>query len=71
MKFNCGLTSIERRKLKFNKLGNWHKFFCLVPRRMPNGECRWLEYVERKGVLYAYRSGDIWYWTYRLDNENY
>lgn len=80
MKLNCGPTWAERynarhrkHQEKVHRLSNWHRFFCLLPRRMTdaNGyqtrECRWLEYVERKGdLVYSdYTFQNWWTWEYR------
>ncbi len=46
MKLNCGPTYAEKYAAK----KEWHRFFCLFPRRMTGThDCRWLEVVERKG----------------------
>lgn len=63
-------TNIEA---KHRALREWHKFFCLIPRKiLDNHEGKnvwvWLEYVERKGhrsVVFEYE----WYFEYRLIEE--
>lgn len=52
MKFNCGPTFAER----YERKTNWHRWFAWHPVRIASGDCRWLEYVERK--VY-YLLGDI------------
>lgn len=48
MRFDCGPTAADKYRAKLR----WHKFFCLFPRRMTNlnRDCRWLEYIERRGT---------------------
>ena len=53
MKFNCGPTEDEKRALrKAQYVANqkWHRVFTWWPRRVGSHDCRWLEYVERRGV---------------------
>ena len=52
MKFNCGLTWAEKIAINNELRQQWHKWFALIPRRVENEECRWLEYIERKGESY-------------------
>ena len=59
MKFNCG----ESYEVWYKRLTNWHRHFALIPVRLGDEECRWLEYVERKGTLLAFGHG--WVWDYR------
>ena len=48
MKFDCGPTYQERITAK----KEWHRWFALLPRRVGSNDCRWLEYIERKGETY-------------------
>ena len=48
MKINCGPSYEERLAAK----KDWHRWFALIPRRVAPGDCRWLEYIERKGEPY-------------------
>ena len=69
MKFNCGETPAE----KFERLENWHRWFAWHPVRVGSHDCRWLEYVERKGTLHYYYDeygGHWWTWEYRARSEN-
>lgn len=53
MKINCGPTPEERyaaRKAKQEAWKQWHSYFAWLPRRVGSGDCRWLEYVERRRV---------------------
>lgn len=44
MRFNCGLSWEERYQAK----QQWHRWFAWRPVRIAAGDCRWLEWVERK-----------------------
>lgn len=66
MKFNCGLSSYERYKLR----EKWHRWYAWHPVRicyvddihqMSRSYYRWLETVERK----AYSYGGYIRWDYR------
>lgn len=48
MKLNCGPTHMERRQQEWQRFCTWHKWFAWYPVRVGSGDCRWLEYVERK-----------------------
>jgi hypothetical protein len=62
MKYDCGETWPEKKA----RLSNWHKFFCLWPRKVADHDCRWLEYIERQGELsYSSMDGFEWEWEYR------
>lgn len=52
MKWDCGKKKREREQ--------WHRWFAWYPVRLADNDCRWLEYVERKGEL-----DDGWWWEYR------
>ena len=53
MKFNCrkleGLL-IQKRARKWDRIIKWHRVFAWWPVEVKYGDCRWLEYVERKNV---------------------
>lgn len=59
MKFDCGETSAEWS----NRRQRWHRWFAWYRVRIASHDCRWLEYVERKGT--ASYGGD-WDWIYRV-----
>lgn len=84
MKFNCGPSPETKRRRKqeladaeHKRLINWHLFFTLLPRRVGENDCRWMEQIERRGVrvlklmpvtwgvmpYYGYR------WEYRAKQE--
>lgn len=57
MKFNCGLSPKEkdaarweRVQAKVDRLSEWHRTFAWFPVRVGSGDCRWLEFVERRYV---------------------
>lgn len=60
MKFDC-----DKWKYKLE----WHRWFAWYPVKVADRDCRWLEYVERKGTLYAGFDGSYWGWEYRLIDE--
>ena len=67
MKFDCGLTWKEKRAVR----KEWHRWFALFPRRVGSHDCRWCEYIERKGetymgrIPYAPNNVEKWYYEYR------
>lgn len=61
MKFDCGETWIEKKI----RLEQWHRWFAWRPVAVAPHDCRWLEYVERKGERYIGCSGSCWDWEYR------
>lgn len=55
MKLNCGPSKKVRVQRRYDaaereavRLRNWHRHFCLIPTRVAEGDCRWLEWVDRK-----------------------
>lgn len=67
MKLDCGPTAEEKLEAKEFRLKNWHKFFALIPRRIGEShECRWLEFIERKGQYVCGYGGCWWEWEYRV-----
>jgi hypothetical protein len=66
MRFDCGPTPDQRYEAKYQRLINWHIHFALWPTRIGANDCRWMEWIERKGVYYSSYDGDgCWKWTYR------
>lgn len=80
MKINCGPSPEARRNTKQMRaraeqarLERWHPFFAILPRRVGENDCRWLEWIERKGTihnsqvmfLFAVQSVCEWQWEYR------
>jgi hypothetical protein len=72
MKFNCGLSEEEKRKLRWEQYkayqeeydagGGWVDWFAWYPVRVAPGDCRWLEKVEVRagrpvvGTIYSHRA---------------
>ena len=48
MKFDRGPTWKEKCAAR----KEWHRWFALFPRRVGSHDCRWCEYIERKGETY-------------------
>lgn len=67
MKFNCDFFKekiLDRNRRKYEKSEKWHKWFAWHPVRLGPGDCRWLEYVERRNT---WRDG----WKDRYPTEPY
>lgn len=62
MKINCGPTWQERHNAK----KDWHRWFAWKPVRFGAQECRWLEYLERRGAYLTSWDDGWWEWEYRL-----
>lgn len=58
MRFNCGRTQYEKDQDR----KKWHRWFAWRPVRVVEGDCRWLEVVERRGSKYY--SGYTYSWEY-------
>lgn len=80
MKWDCDKKHRDKfaRQLKsFEESKQWHKVFAWWPTRVASGDCRWLEYVERRNrnkttdtidiyFLFTYCApATIWSWEYR------
>ena len=61
MRFDCGPTWAERRAAK----EQWHRFFAVFPRRLGSHDCRWMEWIERKGEVHCGLHGVWWTYEYR------
>ena len=59
MKLDCG----ESWPVKKERLKNWHRWYAWFPIQVGNHDCRWLEWIERKGDHACY--GGDWFWEYR------
>lgn len=57
MQYDCG-----RRR---DRLSNWHRWFAWYPVRMGENDCRWLEWVSRKGEFEYCGMGFNWSWAYK------
>lgn len=67
MKFNCGLSALEKAKVRYHKqkekwhsISHWHPVFAWFPTRVGPHDCRWLEYVARINLRYAPNDPDDW-----------
>lgn len=56
MRFNCGETAEEKEA----RVTDWHRWFAWYPVRVASGDCRWLEYVERRCTMQC-GFNDYWY----------
>lgn len=65
MRFNCGLTAAEKYEAKVRKKQDWHLKFAWWPVRVGKNDCRWFEYVDRRGHLNAWWDGIYWTYEYR------
>lgn len=48
MRLNCGPSKAARRQAKKQKMEQWHDYFCWLPVRLAENDCRWLETIQRK-----------------------
>jgi hypothetical protein len=69
MRFNCGPTAFEKFLAEHQLIRDgehpyqqWHDHFAFFPTRVGNGDCRWLEIIQRIG-WYSDVCG--WQWEYR------
>ena len=65
MKFNCDETMVERYARKMQRKMDWHCKFAWWPVRVGVNDCRWLEYVSRKGTPYSGWDGIEWTYEYK------
>ena len=62
MRLDLGLSFAEREADK----EKWHLWFAWYPVRVWRHDCRWLEYVERRGVQCGYGEGCHLEWQYKV-----
>lgn len=62
MRFNCDRF---KRPSRHQRITQWHRWFAWYPVRIADGDCRWLEYVERKATYWCGWDSDGYYWYYR------
>lgn len=66
MKLSCGPDQDTRRQRRRQKARdywlNWHRWFAWYPVRIKEGDCRWMEFVERKADRVG-AFGMIFEWT--------
>lgn len=60
MKYDCDKRS--------DYLSSWHKWFAWHPARVEHNDCRWWEWVERKGTQGMDSGGTHWNFKYRVIN---
>lgn len=60
MRFKCGPTEAEA-EAEYRRLTNWHCWFAWRPVRVEAGDCRWLEWVERRAY---FACGEV-FWFYQ------
>lgn len=72
MKFDCGPTRTEKRKLKEEKikkkyahLSKWHKRFAWFPVKVGSHDCRWLETIEKRIDIIHDGFGNFYFREYR------
>jgi len=76
VKLDYGPTAVEKLKAKLDAerqkrdaLVVWHRFFAWTPIRVGSHDCRWLEWIERKGTWYepnwTNRYEGFMGWSYR------
>ena len=58
MKINCGLSNEEKDRLEesqakewYDRISVWHNWFAWYPVRVGSKDCRWLETVQRIGII--------------------
>lgn len=61
MRFACGKAAAVRAAKKLE----WHRWFAWRPVRVGQHDCRWLEYVERKGRILCGPDGCYWFFDFR------
>lgn len=61
MKLNCGPSWEEKVKI----LEDWHLHFAWFPVHVGPRDCRWLEWVMRKGTWKLRYMQSCWDWEYR------
>ena len=50
---------------RYHRLVHWHPWFAWRPVWVAEHDCRWLEWIERKGAQWAGSMEKIWCWSYR------
>jgi hypothetical protein len=63
MKWDCGETWGEKKA----RLGKWHLWFAWRPVRVADHDCRWLEYIWRRGDYRCCFYEGWWDWEYSTD----
>jgi hypothetical protein len=50
---------------RYERVTNWHPYFAILPKWVAPGDCRWLEWIERRGECGRGAGITIWWWEYR------
>lgn len=58
----------KRRERKDKMKKKWHKFFPIFPRKISEHNWRWLEMIERSGIISQGMEGAYWKYYYRTIN---
>lgn len=61
MRWDCGEELAEKKA----RLEEWHRSFAWWPRKVAPHDCRWMEWVERRGTCFAAMHGPLWSFEYR------
>ncbi len=62
MRWDCGPDWHEYK----TRRESWHPWFAWWPTRVASHDCRWLEWIERRGNYWSLGiEGDGWVWEYR------
>ena len=61
MKFDCGPTWRE----KVEQTEQWHAWFAWFPVRLGSHDCRWLEWIARKGTICSTYCEEYWVFDYK------
>lgn len=72
MRFKCGPTRDEElakeaaARARLDAPHSWHPWFAWFPIQLAQGDCRWLEVVERRGDYTSrFDNSPWWVWSYR------
>lgn len=66
MRFDCYGELAERTQELRNR--EWHRYFCWLPTKIAFGDCRWLEWIERRTLRYEFDFSIMYHegeWEYR------
>jgi hypothetical protein len=57
------ISAQEAEKARYERMTNWHRVYAWWPTWVAEGDCRWLEWIERKCEYHGGYDGG----TYRFD----
>lgn len=55
MRFNCGPSFNVKAEETYSRFSNWHRWYAWFPVRVGEDDCRWLEWIERRGESASYK----------------